>query len=77
MSDHSSVAPSGSDERITFRGPVQRMLISPEIGALIGTIMVWALFWATSNKFSTALTTASWLDGAAPLGIMEIGRAHV
>jgi len=75
MSDHSSVAPSGSDERITFRGPVQRMLISPEIGALIGTIMVWALFWATSNKFSTALTTASWLDGAAPLGIMAVAVA--
>ncbi|MEY4338928.1 MAG: hypothetical protein RLZ14_778, partial [Actinomycetota bacterium] len=75
MTDQTSVAPAGSDERITFRGPVQRMLISPEIGALIGTIMVWALFWATSNKFSTALTTASWLDGAAPLGIMAVAVA--
>ncbi|MEN9643898.1 MAG: hypothetical protein RL238_567 [Actinomycetota bacterium] len=63
------------DERISFRGPLQRMLISPEIGALIGTIMVWTLFWATSEKFSTAPTSASWLDGAAPLGIMAVAVA--
>jgi ribose/xylose/arabinose/galactoside ABC-type transport system permease subunit len=76
MTDHTSAAGAVSgDERITFRGPVQRMLISPEIGALIGTIMVWALFWATSTKFSTAPTTASWLDGAAPLGIMAVAVA--
>ena len=41
-------AAGAADERITFRGPLQRTLISPEIGALIGTVMVWALFWATS-----------------------------
>ena len=75
MTDHTSVAGAAGDERLTFRGPVQRMLISPEIGALIGTIMVWALFWATSTKFSTAPTTASWLDGAAPLGIMAVAVA--
>ncbi len=63
------------DERISFRGPLQRMLISPEIGALIGTVMVWTLFWATSEKFSTAPTSASWLDGAAPLGIMAAAVA--
>ncbi len=63
------------DERMSFRGPLQRMLISPEIGALIGTVMVWTLFWATSEKFSTAPTSASWLDGAAPLGIMAAAVA--
>lgn len=76
MTDHTSAAGAATgDERLTFRGPVQRMLVSPEIGALIGTIMVWALFWATSTKFSTAPTTASWLDGAAPLGIMAVAVA--
>ncbi len=77
MTDH-VVASGGApthDERMSFRGPLQRMLISPEIGALIGTIMVWTLFWATSEKFSTAPTSASWLDGAAPLGIMAVAVA--
>ncbi|MFM8311840.1 MAG: ABC transporter permease [Ilumatobacteraceae bacterium] len=68
-------AAGAADERLTFRGPLQRTLISPEIGALIGTVMVWALFWATSEKFSTAATSASWLDGAAPLGIMSVAVA--
>lgn len=76
MSDDASGArPATADERITFRGPLQRTLISPEIGALIGTVMVWALFWATSERFSTAATSASWLDGAAPLGIMSVAVA--
>lgn len=77
MADNATVqgAVPQRDERISFRGPMQRMLISPEIGALIGTIMVWALFWATSEKFSTAATSASWLDGAAPLGIMAVAVA--
>jgi ribose/xylose/arabinose/galactoside ABC-type transport system permease subunit len=63
------------DERIVFRGPVQRLLISPEIGALVGTVMVWLLFWATGERFGTAASTASWLDVAAPLGIMAVAVA--
>ncbi|MFM2072888.1 MAG: hypothetical protein RLZZ623_3152 [Actinomycetota bacterium] len=68
-------AQSGSaagDERISYRGPVQRLLTSPEIGALVGTVMVWSLFWSTGSKFGNASSTASWLDVAAPLGIMAV-----
>ena len=60
------------DERIVYRGPVQRLLTSPEIGALVGTVMVWALFWSTGQNFGNAGSTASWLDVAAPLGIMAV-----
>ena len=66
---------TGGDERIAFRGPLQRLLISPEIGALIGAIMVWTLFWAVGSQFSTASATALWLDSAAPLGIMAVAVA--
>jgi ribose/xylose/arabinose/galactoside ABC-type transport system permease subunit len=66
---------SAGDERISFRGPVQRLLTSPEIGALVGTVMVWALFWSTGDKFGNAASTASWLDVAAPLGIMAVAVA--
>ena len=68
-------ASTGSDERIAFRGPLQRLLISPEIGALIGAVMVWTLFWAVGSEFSTASATALWLDSAAPLGIMAVAVA--
>lgn len=63
------------DERIAFRGPLQRVMISPEIGALVGATVVWALFWATGHKFGEASTTLSWLDAAAPFGIMSVAVA--
>ena len=67
--------PLKPDERIAFRGPMQRLLISPEIGALVGATVVWGLFWATGQKFGLASTTLSWLDAAAPFGIMSVAVA--
>ena len=72
-STHPTASAGGhGDERISFRGPMQRLLTSPEIGALVGTVMVWSLFWSTGQKFGNAGSTASWLDVAAPLGIMAV-----
>ncbi len=73
MSEFDDVAPlKPSDERITYRGPLKRLLISPEIGALIGAVVVWAFFWGNGDKFGTAGSTANFLDVAAPLGIMAV-----
>ena len=30
---------------------MQRWLISPEIGALIGAVVVWAFFWGNGENF--------------------------
>src|SRR5436190_1830730 len=62
----------GADERIAHRGPMQRWLISPEIGALIGAVIVWAFFWGNARTFGEADSTLNWLDVAAPLGIMAV-----
>ena len=67
-----SDAPSRGDERISYRGPLKRLFISPEIGALIGAVVVWAFFWGNGDTFGTAGSTANFLDVAAPLGIMAI-----
>ena len=73
MSEFDDVTPlKPSDERITYRGPLKRLLISPEIGALIGAVVVWAFFWGNGDKFGTAGSTANFLDVAAPLGIMAV-----
>ena len=61
-----------ADERIAFRGPIQRVLVSPEIGAIIGAVLVWAFFWGNGAKFGTPGTTLIMLDSAAPLGIMAV-----
>ena len=73
MADSESL--SRNDERISYRGPVKRLLVSPEIGALIGTIVVWAIFWGNGDTFGTAGSTSNFLDVAAPLGIMAIAVA--
>ena len=52
-----------------------RWLISPEIGALIGTVVVWAFLWGNGQTFGTAGTTLNWLDVAAPYGIMATAVA--
>ncbi|MGD9702109.1 MAG: hypothetical protein AB7Q42_06615 [Acidimicrobiia bacterium] len=51
------------------------MLVSPEVGALIGAVMVWVFFWGVGDNFGTASGTASYLDVAAPLGIMAVAVA--
>ncbi len=56
---------------------MQRWLISPEIGALIGAIIVWAFFWGNGQTFGEADTTLNWLDVAAPTGIMAAAVALV
>ncbi len=63
------------DERVVHVGPIQRMLTRPEVGALLGAIAIWLLFWAVTDKFGTAAATANWLDPAATLGIMSVAVA--
>jgi ribose/xylose/arabinose/galactoside ABC-type transport system permease subunit len=63
---------AAADERLAFRGPIQRVLMRPEIGALVGTTAVWLFFWAVGGAFGTAAGTASYLDVAAGLGIMAV-----
>ncbi len=67
-----AVDTAGTDERLTFRGPFQRLLTQPEIGALIGAIAIWGFFWAVTRPFGTAGGTANWLDVAATLGITAV-----
>jgi ribose/xylose/arabinose/galactoside ABC-type transport system permease subunit len=67
-----SAEPPKIDERLTHRGPIQRLLVRPEIGALLGTTAVWFFFWAVANVFGTAAGTANYLDVAATLGIMAV-----
>jgi simple sugar transport system permease protein len=78
MSDDTAVTTATEpprDERLAFRGPIQRLLLSPEIGALIGAVVVWTFFWGAGEKFGNVSTLASYLDVAAPLGIMAVAVA--
>lgn len=66
-----------NDERLVYQGPIQRLLMSPEIGGVVGLLGVWLSFWAlsASDVFGTAAGTATYLDAAAPTGIMAVAVA--
>ncbi|MEO1059793.1 MAG: hypothetical protein AAFZ07_00140 [Actinomycetota bacterium] len=68
-------ADTGEDERLTHRGPFQRLLSQPEIGAVIGAISVWLAFWAVTRNFGTAGGAQNILDVSATLGIMAVAVA--
>ena len=55
--------------------PVRRLLVTPELGALVGAIVIFAFFAAQSADFRSARGIANWLDPAATLGIMAVAVA--
>jgi simple sugar transport system permease protein len=59
------------DERVRQVGLVSVLLQRPEIGAIIGAILVWLIFavWA-GGGFLSISGTASYLDVAAQVGIL-------
>ena len=60
MSEVNGLTPTKTgDERITYRGPIKRLLVSPEIGALIGAVVVGRSsgVTATSSARPVALPT--------------------
>ncbi len=66
---------SVADERLAYRGVFARLLVRPEIGAVIAALAVWVFFWAVSVPFGLTGGTASILDVASTLGIMAIAVA--
>ncbi|MDH3299799.1 MAG: hypothetical protein OES24_04760 [Acidimicrobiia bacterium] len=66
---------SARDERIAYRGVFARLLVRPEIGAIIAAMAIWAFFWSVSDVFGLTPGTASILDVASTLGIMAVAVA--
>ncbi|MDH3500435.1 MAG: hypothetical protein OEM97_09955, partial [Acidimicrobiia bacterium] len=60
------------DERLAYRGPIQRLLTRPEIGAFIGAAVIWGFFWAVGDVFGTTAGANNYLDVATSLGIMAV-----
>ena len=76
MAAESGAAPAAQgDERLAYRGPVQRLLTRPEIGGLVGAGAIWLFFWSVSDVFGTTAGANNYLDVATSLGIMAIAVA--
>jgi simple sugar transport system permease protein len=60
------------DERLARVGIFRRILVRPELGSLIGTLLVFIFFAALSDVFRSMEGVANWLDPASTLGIMAV-----
>lgn len=67
-----ATAEARADERVRRVGLASVLLARPEIGAVIGAILVWVVFavWAGGSGFLSLAGTATYLEVAAQVGIV-------
>jgi simple sugar transport system permease protein len=63
------------DERVKERNRVQRLLIRPEMGALIGAVVIFIVFMIVAPPFRTPDALATVLYGSSTIGIMACAVA--
>jgi simple sugar transport system permease protein len=63
------------DERVAQSRLVDRLVVRPEIGALLGAIVVFVFFSVVADQFLSMNGAATWLDDASTLGIMAVAVA--
>lgn len=68
-----ALKPTLTDERIAKRNPFQRILGRPEIGALVGAIVLFVFFASVSQTFIQPASIATILYGSSTIGIMAVG----
>jgi simple sugar transport system permease protein len=65
--------PAAPDERVVKRNPLQKMLGRPEVGALVGAIVLFVFFASVSQTFIQPNALATVLYGSSTIGIMAVG----
>ncbi|WP_158887728.1 ABC transporter permease [Amycolatopsis anabasis] len=63
------------DERLATPRLLDRLVVRPEIGALLGAVVVFVFFSVATEQFLSADGVATWLDDSSTLGIMAVGVA--
>jgi simple sugar transport system permease protein len=54
---------------------LDRLVVRPEIGSVLGAVLVFAFFSLITDQFLSAKGSATWLDDSATLGIMAVAVA--
>lgn len=70
------VTKPGDDERVARLSLLRRLVLKPELGALIGAIFIFAFFASLSDVFWSISGVANWLDlASSPIGVMAVAVA--
>ena len=67
--------PAPADERVAQLGIVRRLVLRPEIGSLIGAVVLFVVFALASSNFYSLAGISNWLDPASLFGIMAVAVA--
>ncbi|MDQ4503120.1 ABC transporter permease [Sinomonas sp. ASV322] len=62
-----------ADERVGRRSPFQKLLGRPEVGALVGAVVLFIFFSLVSSTFLQPNAFATVLYGSSTIGIMAVG----
>ncbi|TDD68282.1 ABC transporter permease [Actinomadura rubrisoli] len=66
-------AGGGADERMARQSPLRRLLGRPELGALLGAVVVFAFFSIVADAFLQAGSFSTVLYASSTFGIMAVG----
>jgi simple sugar transport system permease protein len=61
------------DERVKEQNRLQRLLIRPEVGAFVGAVGIFVLFFVVAPPFRTPEAMATILYASSTIGIMAVG----
>lgn len=64
---------AASDERVARRSAFQKLLGRPEVGALVGAVVLFIFFALVSSTFTQPNALATILYGSSTIGIMAVG----
>ncbi len=70
-----ATAPPAADERLGRQRPLDQLIKRPEIGAMLGALLVFLFFSVVTEEFLSVGGAATWLDDASVLGIMAVAVA--
>jgi simple sugar transport system permease protein len=64
-----------ADERLANISLWARLMRRPEVGSLLGALVICVFFWVTTDSFGTLSGIANWTDSASTIGIMAVAVA--
>src|SRR5262245_38118866 len=67
--------PPARDERVAQRSMLSRLLTRPEVGALLGAILIYIIFFAVAPPFRDAGSLSTVLYVSSTYGIMAVAVA--
>ncbi|HEY7104180.1 MAG TPA: ABC transporter permease, partial [Mycobacteriales bacterium] len=67
--------PASPDERVARRSPLARLLTRPEVGALLGAIVIYLVFFSVAPPFRDANSLATILYVSSTYGIPTVAVA--